>query len=223
MSAAERSGEDAPRQELGFVYRVQRPAGPPHRTLVLLHGSGADETTMLPLGRKIDAQATLIAVRDRIVQQGSRRWFTRIDPTRFRQKSIRTEARAFARLVGKLAVAEGFDPERAVFVGYSNGANLVSSAMLLHPGLIRRAVLLRAMPVLDHAPDADLAGARVLVVAGARDETYGPFAPALASLLRARGACVEARTVSSGHEFGLLDAERIRAWLEDRPPAGQVS
>ena len=45
-------------------------------------------------------------------------------------------------------------------------ANLVSSLMLLHPGIIRRAALLRPMPVLDKVPTTDLAGIRTLIIAG---------------------------------------------------------
>ncbi|WP_204306236.1 hypothetical protein, partial [Stenotrophomonas maltophilia] len=71
------------------------------------------------------------------------------------------------------------DLGRATFLGYSNGANLVSTLMLLNPGLVRQAALLRAMPVLDNPPATDLGRTRVLIVAGAADQTYGPFAPAL--------------------------------------------
>ncbi len=85
--------------------------------------------------------------------------------------------------------------------------------MPLRPGRVRRAVLLRAMPVRTRAPDADLSAASVLILAGARDETYGPLLPALADLLRSRKAAVTARTVAAGHEFGPEDAEHVRAWL----------
>ena len=219
MSVSDQVEEGVVREHLEFVYRVRRPPEASARTLILLHGSGVDETTMMPLGREIAPEATSIAVRARVVQDDSRRWFTRITPTRFHQRSIRAEAAAFARFVTKLAAAEAFDPARAVFVGYSNGANLISSTVLLRPGLIRRAVLLRAMPVLTHAPDADLADLAVLIIAGAGDETYGGFAPALASLLSARGARVETSTVASGHEIGHQDVERIRTWLASSEPS----
>ena len=93
--------------------------------------------------------------------------------------------------------------------------------MLLHPGLIDRAVLLRAMPVLDDVPATDLSKAQILVIAGAADITYGPFAPALVALLREHGANVEARTVAAGHEFGADDADIVRDWLA-RPATSAV-
>ncbi len=199
---------------LDFAYRVYEPAHEARQALVLLHGSGVDETVLVPLAREIAPSAWLMAVRGRVVQGGSRRWFTRITPTAFDQESIREEARAFVRFLPRLAKREGFDLGAAVFLGYSNGANLASSVMLLHPGLIGRAALLRAMPVLDCVPAADLAKTPVLVVAGREDVTYGPYAPALASLLERHGAAVESRVVPAGHEFGEHDAELVRAWLE---------
>lgn len=199
---------------LDFAYRVYEPAHEARPALVLLHGSGVDETVLVPLAREIAPQARLMAVRGHVMQDGSRRWFTRITPTAFEQKSIRKEARAFARFLPRLAEREGFPLGTAAFLGYSNGANLASSVMLLHPGLIGRAALLRAMPVLDRVPAADLAKTPVLVVAGQQDVTYGPYAPALAALLERHGAVVESRIVPAGHEFGEHDAALVRAWLE---------
>ena len=201
------------RQEFDFTYRVFRPRKGSGEIVILLHGSGVDELTLLPLGRSIAPQATLVAVRGRVPQETGWRWFERITPTRFDQASIRAETARFSNFLSRLAAAEGFDPRQALFLGYSNGANLISSLMLLHPGLVRRAVLLRAMPVLDEPPATDLAGTHVLVVAGEGDVTYGPYAPALVALLRGRGAQVEAHTGSLGHEFGEEDAMLIRAWL----------
>ncbi|WP_353005538.1 alpha/beta hydrolase [Mesorhizobium sp. M0976] len=216
VTMAEESLEDGILQEnSGFFYRLHRPANLPGDWLFLQHGSGVDETTLLPLGRQIAPHAALVAVRGRIPQEGGFRWFTRITPTRFEQASIRAEADAFAGFVDGIAKRHRFDLSRATFVGYSNGANLVSSVMLLHPGLIERAALLRPMPVLDEVPPADLSKARALIIAGAADLTYAPFAPVLAALLSSHGAKVETQTIASGHEIGDPDAEIVRQWLAD--------
>lgn len=208
-------------RDLAFSYRV---SGKPEKlcsnAMVLLHGSGVDETTLLPLGAGIAPDAALIAVRGRVPQENGWRWFERITPTRFGQASIKAEAKAFAQFLRQLVDAQGLDLARTVFLGYSNGANLISSIMLLHPGLIRRAVLLRTMAVLDEVPATDLSGTRVLVIKGRGDVTYSPFAPALVRLLRSHGARVTARTVPAGHEFGADDARIAQEWLAaDRPPA----
>jgi phospholipase/carboxylesterase len=205
--------DGALRTELSFPYRAYQPRDGSDEVLILLHGSGVDETTMTPLAEEIAPRALRISVRGRIPQEDGWRWFARITPTSFEQASIHSEVDAFAEFVGRLAETCGFEPARATLLGYSNGANVISSLMLSHPGLIRRAALLRAMPVLDEPPAADLSGSAILVVSGERDETYAPFAPALVELLSSRGAKVEARTVAAGHEFGSQDAAIVRDWL----------
>jgi phospholipase/carboxylesterase len=200
-------------RDLAFPYRILKPANASGESLFLLHGSGVDETAMLPIARQIAPDATLVAVRGRIPQEDGFRWFERITPTRFEQASIRAETSAFAAFASEAAKHHRLDLTRATFLGYSNGANLVSSLMLLHPGIVRKAALLRAMPVIDDMPSTDLRGTRVLIIAGAADETYGQFAPALVTLLTKRGAEIDARIVASGHEIGESDAAIVRQWL----------
>jgi phospholipase/carboxylesterase len=199
----------------GFVCRiVDKPRG--SRTVVALHGSGADETTMLPLARAIDADAGIVAPQGRIDQNGERRWFLKHTPTSFDQASIHTEAAAFAVFVRTLAASRRMDPARTVFVGYSNGGNLLHASMMLHPNLVRTAILLRCMPVLDRAPMSDLSECGILCVRGAADETYRPFGASLAAQLRRRGASVSLRTVAAGHMLGDEDIMIARRWLERR-------
>ena len=202
------------RRDLAFDYRLYGPADSTGECFFLLHGSGVDETTLVPLAREIAPHAALIAVRGRIVQEDGFRWFARITPTRFEQQSIHTETNAFAGFVSDAARRHNLDLARTTFLGYSNGANLVSSLMLLHPGLVERAALLRPMPVLDDVPAADVSSVRVLIIAGAADLTYAPFAPALVTLLSQHGADLDARIVASGHEFDSADAAIVRQWLK---------
>ncbi|TGP46477.1 alpha/beta hydrolase [bacterium M00.F.Ca.ET.159.01.1.1] len=199
--------------DLTFAYRFSKPENASGDCLFVLHGSGVDETTLLPLARRIAPRSTLVAARGRIRQEDGFRWFERITPTSFEQASIRAETAAYAQFATEVARRHGLDLKHATFLGYSNGANVVSSLMLLHPGVVRRAALLRAMPVLDNSPMVDLSATRVLIIAGAADQTYGPFAPALVTLFSQRGAEIDARIVAAGHEFGDADAAIVRQWL----------
>lgn len=199
--------------DLPFPYRIHDAGRNSRECLFLLHGSGVDETTLVPLARRIAPAAVLVAARGRIPQEDGFRWFERISPTRFEQKSILAETAAFTAFANEAARRHGLDLDHATFLGYSNGANLVSSLMLLHPGIVRRTTLLRPMPVLDDVPATDLAGTRALIIAGAADETYGPFAPALVTLLSRHGADIDARIVASGHEIGDPDVAIVRQWL----------
>ncbi len=199
--------------ELGFVHKLYRPERPNGETLVLLHGSGGNEITLLPLAQKIAPNATLLAVRGRVLQDGVTRWYRRVTPVRFDQKDVRAEADAFATFLEAAAEAYGLDLARTTFIGYSNGANLVAALSLLHPGLVQRAALLRSMPVLDKPPVADLAASNFLVVAGKDDGLYARYAPALEKVLARNGAHVIAHMIPAGHGLDDEDARLVGEWL----------
>ena len=196
-----------------FKMVVRRPDKPSGDTLVLLHGSGGNETTLIPLAERVSPGAVLIGLAGRVTQDGTKRWYQRITPTSFDQRDIRAEADALFAFLDEAVRGKRLDLGRTVFVGYSNGANLLAAMSVLHPGIVRRAVLLRPMPVLDDVPSADLAAARFLVVVGDTDATYAPFGPALETMLRDRGARVDARTVKRGHLLGDEDVKVVGEWL----------
>ncbi len=196
-----------------FRYRIDRAANPSGEVIILLHGSGGDETTLFSFARPIWPQATLLGIRGRIVQNGETRWFKKITPTKFDQKDAVDEAEAFVKFLTDLGEEDQYDLSRATFVGYSNGANLLAVIMMRHPELVRRAVLLRSMPVLDSYPHKNLSKTNVLIISGKKDSLYSPFQPALSALLTENGAKVDSEIVNSDHMVGEKDREMIVKWL----------
>ena len=199
-----------------FRYRIDRAANPSGEVVILLHGSGGDETTLLAFARPIWPQATLLGIRGRIVQNGETRWFKKITPTKFDQKDAVDEAEAFVKFLTDLGEDDRYDLQRATFVGYSNGANLLAVIMMRHPELVRRAVLMRSMPVLDSYPHKNLSKTNVLIISGKKDSLYSPFQPALSALLTENGAKVDNEIVNSNHMIGEKDREMIVKWLSNQ-------
>lgn len=202
-------------RDLHFKHRFHRPDSPDGRTLVLLHGTGGNESDLMPLAARIAPGATLLGVRGRSTEEGINRWFRRHDAVTYDQADIRAEAEAFAGFIGESARAYGLDPAELIYLGYSNGANLLGAMVQLYPGLIRQAVLLRGIQVLEQPPalaaDA-LAGTRALLLSGARDP-FARMAPALEQALRQGGADLQAETLPAGHELAAADLAAVQAWL----------
>lgn len=196
-----------------FQYRINYPNSPSGEIVILLHGSGGDENTLIPFARSIWPDATLAGFRGRLVQNGERRWFKKISPIKFDQKDAIKEADAFVKFLTELARNTDCDLSQAIFVGYSNGANLLAIVLARYPELVRRAILMRSMPVLDAPPSQRLDKTKVLVISGKRDSLYLPFASTLISLLEAAGAKVESCLVESDHMIGAADADVIRTWI----------
>ncbi|WP_209424990.1 VOC family protein [Pararhodobacter sp. SW119] len=208
-----RPGEEGmPMRDLPFIHRLHRPEDPDGSTLVLLHGTGGNEADLMPLAHRIAPRATLLGVRGRSTEEGINRWFRRYDAVTYDQADIRAEAEAFAGFVAGAVRGYGLDAARMTFLGYSNGANLLGAVMLLHPGVVRRAILLRGIAVLADAPAPDLTGTEVLLLSGARDP-FARMAPALEDALRAGGATVEAKVLPAGHDIGPADVEVVASWI----------
>jgi predicted esterase len=197
-----------------FVVLVKRPENADGETLVLLHGSGGDETTLMSLAARIAPRSVLMGVRGRLTQDGKKRWYRRLTPTSFDQSDIRHEAAAFADFLQDAVEKGTLDPDHTTFIGYSNGANLLAALTVLHPGLVERAVLLRPMSVLADIPQsADLSQLRVLMVAGASDLVYSPFAPMLEAMLRDHGARIDAHMIKANHGLSKQDVLIASEWL----------
>ena len=210
--------ERFPVRDLPFIHRFNRPEEPDGTTLVLLHGTGGNEADLMPLARRVAPRATLLGVRGRATEEGSNRWFRRFDATTFDQADIRSEAEAFTAFVDGAVSGYGLDPDRLVFLGYSNGANFLAAIMQLRPEVVRRAVLLRGVQVLENPPAADLSDAGVLVLGG-RNDPYARAMPQIAAALEGRGAHVDFREIAAGHELSDADVTATSDWLHRLPAA----
>ena len=199
-------------RDLPFVHRFYQPADSDGSVIVLLHGSGGNETDLMPFAHRISPRATLLGLRGRSTEEGTARWFRRHSERSFDQEDIRFEAGALAAFIEEARAAYDLAPDRTVFLGYSNGANLLAAAMLLHPGLARRAVLLRPAAVLEAPPAAALPGASLLMITGT-DDPYRELAASLDTVLRAAGAAVEAHAIPAGHALTELDDELVADWV----------
>ncbi len=204
--------ERFPIRDLPFIHRFNRPEYPDGMTLVLLHGTGGNEADLMPIARRIAPRSALLGVRGRATEEGTNRWFRRLDAVTFDQADIGGEAKAFSAFVEGAVTGYGLDPERLIFLGYSNGANLLAAVLQLHPGVVRRAVLLRGMQVLENSPNVDLSGTRVLALDG-RDDPFVSDGSTLGDDLRARGAKVESSMVAAGHDLSGADVTEAARWI----------
>ncbi|MFS4438146.1 VOC family protein [Paracoccaceae bacterium GXU_MW_L88] len=198
-------------RDLPFVHRFHTPETPDGSVIILLHGTGGNESDLMPLAARINPNATLLGVRGRSTEEGILRYFRRITATSFDQEDIRSEARAFEAFLKGAVEAYDLDPEKITVLGYSNGANFAAAVMALSPGLIRRAVLMRPMAALEDLPEVDLSGTKVLTLSGESDP-YGAYAPRLVAWLNETGADLDAQTLPTGHGLTAEDLERAQNW-----------
>jgi phospholipase/carboxylesterase len=189
-----------------FIHVIEPGTGTP---LLLLHGTGADETQLLGLGRMLSPGAPLLSPRGKVLENGMPRYFRRLAEGVLDQEDLQARALELAGWVD----AHADDPPLAV--GFSNGANIASAILLLSPHTLSGALLIRPMVPFEPDPLPDLRGKRVLLLSGRADPMVAPGQPEqLAALLRRAGASVELSWQNAGHELGAGDIAEARAWLQ---------
>lgn len=186
------------------------------RTLLLLHGTGGNERDLIPLGRELDPNAALLSPRGKVLENGMPRFFRRLAEGVFDLEDLKFRTNELADFTTAAAQHYGFDTDQLVAVGYSNGANIAASILLLRPEIMHLSILFRAMVPLIPDPLPDLSSVRVWIGAGDQDpivlvsETKG-----LVELLRRAGADVTIRFATAGHGLTNDDLEAARHWLRE--------
>lgn len=208
--------------DLSFVHRFVPASRPDAAPLLLLHGTGGDEHDLVPLGEAVAPGAALLSVRGQVLEHGMPRFFRRLQEGVFDEADVIRRASDLAAFI--TAAREAYGLAAPVALGFSNGANIAAALLLLHPGVLQGAVLLRAMVPLARPPRIDLTGTDVLLLAGAHD----PIVPAangaaLAAMLSDAGASVERRVLPGGHQLSQADVTLTRRWLDERAKVGAVA
>jgi predicted esterase len=188
--------------------------GTSNRTLLLLHGTGGNERDLIALGRELDPNAALLSPRGKVLENGMPRFFRRLAEGVFDLEDLKHRTNELADFVIAATQHYGFASDNLVAVGYSNGANIAASMLLLRPEALPTAILFRAMVPLYPETQPNLSSVRVWIGAGTNDPIIAMSeTKTLAELLRKAGADVTIRYFQSGHELTMADAEAAKDWL----------
>lgn len=183
-------------------------------TLLLLHGTGGDENDLLSLGQALAPTANLLSPRGSVLEAGMPRFFRRLAPGIFDTEDLRERTHELAEFIEQAALTYGLAKDLIVAVGYSNGANIAASLVLMYPGVLRAAALLHAMLTLDDSEPSNLDGLPVLLTAGEQDEMVPAESTArLAQQLRDAGAEVRMELSPGGHGLTRDEMRILGEWL----------
>lgn len=210
-------GGGGPGPALGFEHAHEPSDEDGPFTVLLLHGTGATQHDLLPLGRAVAPGKPLLSPLGKVRERGMPRWFARHEEGVFDEASIRERAQELAGFLDRAAEAYGID--RYLALGFSNGANIAASLLLLHPEALAGAVLLRAMTPLVPDELPDLTGVPVYIASGERDELVpAEDARRLARMLEDAGAEATHRFADAGHQLAREEIPGIREWIAQVEP-----
>ncbi len=198
-----------------FIHQFERGSGA--ITVLALHGTGGDETDLVPLAQDLFLGASVLSPRGHVSEKGANRFFRRLSEGVFDLGNLREETELLAAFVQSSAKKYAFDAQKVVALGYSNGANIAASLLLSQPQTLRGAILLRAMTPFTPETLPDLSGKAVFLAAGRQD----PLVPManideLARMLESARAEVTLRFENAGHNLTRLELEAARAFVGRR-------
>jgi len=173
----------------------------------------------MPLGRELDPNAALLSPRGKVLENGMPRFFRRLAEGVFDLEDLKYRTNELADFVTAAAQHYGLATDQLIAVGYSNGANIAASMLLLRPELVPTAVLFRAMVPLFPEKEPNLSSVRVWIGGGEQDPIVPPAdTKRLADVLRCAGADVTIHFAMAGHGLTNNDLEAARHWIRQLKP-----
>lgn len=194
------------------LYQAPKTADAP--IFLLLHGTGGTEQDLIGLVSLLDSEAGYLSVRGEVSENGMPRFFKRLAEGVFDEEDLALRTARLIQFLRDQAAERGFDLDRLIPVGYSNGANIAAN-MLFEEALFKQAILLHPMVPRRGVTLPDLSDVRVFIGAGSND----PICPAqeteeLSALLKQAGASVDVTWSNYGHQLVMPTIEAATDWLK---------
>lgn len=115
------------------------------RLMILFHGTGGDENSLIPLAEAIDNESSILGIRGNVNENGLNRFFKRIRPGVFNQESLIRETKNLKVFLDDFLSKNNFSYDNINLIGYSNGANILASLMLIYGKTAKTTILLHPM------------------------------------------------------------------------------
>ncbi|KZE49962.1 alpha/beta hydrolase [Rossellomorea marisflavi] len=185
-------------------------------TLLLLHGTGGDERDLLPLADMIAPGASVLSVKGNVSENGMPRFFARLAEGVFDEEDLVFRTKELKDFIDNSAVEHGFNRDRVVALGYSNGANIAGSMVYHYEDVLAGAILFHAMVPRRGVDIPALKNLPVFVGAGTRD----PIIPKseteeLILHLKESGADVTEYWTNGGHELRREEVDEAARWFQN--------
>jgi phospholipase/carboxylesterase len=185
-------------------------------TLVLLHGTGGNEEDLIPLGKEIEPTASILSPRGKVLENGMPRFFRRLAEGVFDMEDLKFRTHELANFIQQCSLHYKFDLRKTIAIGFSNGANIAVSLLLLRPDVFEGAILFRAMISLVPNSLPDLSNKKLLLSAGVNDPIVSRMeTESLYRLFQNANTNIVLKWENSSHNLIKEDIVAARKWISN--------
>ncbi|MBK0368329.1 alpha/beta hydrolase [Flavobacterium agrisoli] len=200
-------------QPLKYVYIA---SGIPNAiTLLLFHGTGGDENDLLAIGKNLGEDFNILSVRGNVLEHGMPRFFRRIAAGIFDEEDLKFRTHELVHFLKSVSRTENFNLENLIAVGYSNGANIAGSIVMLYPNFLSGAILFRPMMPYKNIPSfKSIKKTPILIISG----DFDTMVPLLEielykDVLTTNNFIVTLNHLKAGHNLVTTDISLAKKWL----------
>lgn len=184
--------------------------------VLMLHGTGGDESDLLPIATFLFPEHPKLGIRGRISENGSNRYFIRHDDGSFDLDNLAQETNWLLSAIKQETQRYQLNAEQLIVLGFSNGANIAAYAWLNQPTMFKTAVLLHPMMITPPQQPRNLSGYQAFA-------TYGDVDPIvsednfdqLMSQLKTAQATVEIFKNHQSHRLTQTELLAAQSWIKE--------
>lgn len=187
------------------------------KTIFLLHGTGGDEYDLFGLlSKEIIDTHNIVSLRGNVREEGMNRFFMRFSPGVYDQKSITIESKKLNMFIDSYSNYRNIKKEDIIFLGFSNGANMILTTLSSFPNQFSKILLLHPAFVLDSTKKSDLKHINAFVSLGKFDQMITEEeSRQVIDYLQENNSMVVEYDNENGHTITQEEVERIHDFILD--------
>jgi phospholipase/carboxylesterase len=196
-----------------MIYKFIEKSGKP--LIILLHGTGGDENSLLGIGKMINSEASLLGLRGNVNENGMNRFFKRIKPGVFDLDNLILETHLIKSFLDDFLAKKGFDYSNTIIIGYSNGANLIASLVFHYGALFKGVALLHPMVPIRKFAVKDQKNQNIFISASTSDRIVNAEEPiVLSEMFEKANAEVKLIWYKYGHDISEEELSDLSNWVK---------
>ncbi|MDA9470006.1 alpha/beta hydrolase [Enterococcus sp. 5H] len=185
------------------------------KKLLLLHGTGGDETSLLDIANYIAEKPTILSFRGTVQEAGMNRFFKRNGLNQFDLVSLEEESDRLLNEIIMISEEKEISLEDWTIVGYSNGANIAAHLLLERNSNLQQAILFHPMSLGVDTQTSSLSEKKIWLSVGQNDPIVShEDSQSLIQQLENREAQVTVLTTNEGHQLTLEEVNQAKNWLD---------